>query len=238
MKLLYFLILIGTVIVPFLFSFHRKINFHKQFRNFILSALWPALVFVLWDIYFTGLGVWQFNSSYVSGIWIYILPLEEVLFFICIPFSCVFSYYCFDKLLKWRFNKQTETIIYYALLVLCLVVAAFCYEKLYTFWTALLLGLFLMFLNYIAKVDWLNKAFFAYTFLLIPFLVVNGILTGSWIDEPVVMYNDKENLGVRILTIPVEDIFYGFLLILMNLYFFERRSQRKGQKTEQMALFV
>ena len=57
--------------------------------------------------------------------------------------------------------------------------------------------------------------------LLIPFFIVNGILTGTGIDEPVVWYNNAENLSIRILTIPIEDIFYGFELIILTIYFQE-----------------
>jgi lycopene cyclase domain-containing protein len=47
--------------------------------------------------------------------------------------------------------------------------------------------------------------------------MVNGILTGSFIDEPVVLYNNDENLGIRLGTIPIEDIGYAFTMILMSL---------------------
>ena len=62
----------------------------------------------------------------------------------------------------------------------------------------------------------------AYGILLIPFLITNGLLTGSFIEDQVVWYNDNYNLGIRILTIPVEDVFYGMLLILLNIIIYEK----------------
>ena len=49
---------------------------------------------------------------------------------------------------------------------------------------------------------------------------MNGILTGSGIEGNVVWYNDAQNLGVRLGTIPVEDTVYAFSMILMNLFLF------------------
>ncbi|MFZ1617834.1 MAG: lycopene cyclase domain-containing protein, partial [Flavobacteriales bacterium] len=64
--------------------------------------------------------------------------------------------------------------------------------------------------------------------LLLPFMIVNGILTGSMLEEAVVWYNDAENLGVRIGTIPVEDVFYGLLMVLVPITIYEALLKRKA----------
>lgn len=45
----------------------------------------------------------------------------------------------------------------------------------------------------------------------------NGLLTGSFITEPIVWYNDAEKLGIRVETILIEDSIYGMLLVFMNI---------------------
>jgi lycopene cyclase domain-containing protein len=67
----------------------------------------------------------------------------------------------------------------------------------------------------------LQKFYFSYLIILIPFLIVNGILTGAFTPSPVVWYNDSENLGLRIITIPIEDLGYAFTMLFGNLMIFE-----------------
>ena len=57
----------------------------------------------------------------------------------------------------------------------------------------------------------------------IPFLIVNGLLTSI----PVVLYNDAENLGIRIYTIPVEDVFYGYALLLGTILIMQQAHKTK-----------
>ena len=68
--------------------------------------------------------------------------------------------------------------------------------------------------------------YLAFGVILIPFLIVNSILTGSFIEGEVVWYNDVDTLGIRLGTIPVEDVFYAMLLILMNISIFEWLQER------------
>lgn len=74
----------------------------------------------------------------------------------------------------------------------------------------------------------MNKFWITYLVLLLPFFIVNGILTGTGPDNPVVWYNNAENLQLRILTIPVEDFAYGMTLILWNIVLFEAFSKKRS----------
>jgi len=59
------------------------------------------------------------------------------------------------------------------------------------------------------------------------FLMVNGILTGTGLESPIVNYNPKNFMGCRILTIPIEDTFYGYELILWNIFFFQKFKKKE-----------
>jgi lycopene cyclase domain-containing protein len=51
---------------------------------------------------------------------------------------------------------------------------------------------------------------------------VNGALTGMFTEMPVVWYDNTENLGIRLISIPVEDIGYAFSMLFGNLFLFEK----------------
>ena len=70
-----------------------------------------------------------------------------------------------------------------------------------------------------------------YFVTLIPFFIVNGILTGSFIPEEIVYYDHAQNLGIRLGTIPLEDMVYGMLMLLMNVTWFEWLKSRKSTET-------
>jgi len=128
---------------------------------------------------------------------------------------------------KKTFLEHSENYITPSLIVVFLFVAIVNYNKAYTAYTFLILCIVLCLAKYTFEIKWLDKFYIIYSVLLLPFSIVNGILTGTGIDQPVVWYNEKEFMGFRILTIPLEDIFYGMVMILMNLltyhYFLERK---------------
>lgn len=226
MKWLYMYVNLGTILVPFLYSFHPRIRFYKAFGHFLLSASISATFFVIWDAIFTAHGVWHFNPDYVLGIYIGNLPLEEVLFFYCIPFSCQFTYFCLEKFWPVNWSRKAENWFALVFTAVLLGISIIYRQQAYTCITFSVTALIFLVLKFIAKVDWLHKAATYYSVLLLPFFIVNGILTGTGPDAPVVIYNDAENMGIRLLTIPIEDVIYGFEMFLLNIYFFKLVSGR------------
>jgi lycopene cyclase domain-containing protein len=222
MKYTYLVVNFFSAIVPFLFSFHPKIQFHKYFKTFVISNALAAMVFILWDALFTHWGVWGFNNQYILGFRMLDLPIEEILFFVCIPFACLFTIHCLAQFFSFSFLGQVEQWIVIILASSLLIVGFMNMDKAYTASVFITCGGMLLMLKFMFRVHWLPHIFGVYPLLLIPFFIVNGILTGTGLEAPVVWYNNQENLGIRLATIPVEDIFYGLGLILLNMFFFEK----------------
>ena len=85
--------------------------------------------------------------------------------------------------------------------------------------------------GWISAFELLRRYYLTFCVILIPFFLVNSVLTGSFIAEPVVWYNNAQNLGIRIGTVPVEDISYAFSLILLNLIVISRLSSWFNRKS-------
>ncbi|MGN6166520.1 MAG: lycopene cyclase domain-containing protein [Flavisolibacter sp.] len=222
MKELYLLIDLFTISIPFVFSFHPKLKFYKTWNAFFPSVLVSGLCFIAWDTLFVQWGVWGFNPAYITGLKIGNMPIEEILFFFCIPYACVFTFHCLESFASEKISGKKETLLTNIFIVIFLLVGAINYEKLYTLFTFISFSILLFTAKYFLKVKWLGQFYVVYCVLLLPFFIVNGILTGTGLDAPVVWYNDNENLGVRVLTIPVEDLFYGMELIFLNLLVYQK----------------
>lgn len=221
----YLLIDLFTILIPFVFSFHPKLQFYKKWKVFFPGMSIVALIFLLWDEYFTAMGVWGFTPRYIMEIYLWDLPLEEILFFICIPYACVFTYHCFDVLNIKPIHEKYSLWISWVLITILGILTFIFYDKYYTGSTFLLLLTSIVYLQFVKKANYLSHFYFTYMILLLPFAITNGILTGSGIEEQVVWYNNSENMGTRIGTIPLEDIFYGMLLILWNVVWMEKYNQ-------------
>jgi lycopene cyclase domain-containing protein len=225
-KYLYLFINFASVLVPFIASFYPKHPFYKKWKNYFIANFIVAFIFIVWDILFTKIGVWGFNERYLIGVKLSAIPLEEVLFFFCIPYSSVFVYFALSYLMKRNpFEKIHSKITLFLLFGLAIIGLIF-WNHLYTSVTFLLNSFFLLFV-YFRKKD-MSRIYFSYSITLIFFFIVNGVLTGSCIKEPVVWYNNNENLGIRMGTIPFEDIFYGFLLIASIIQIFEYLNQKEN----------
>ena len=219
---LYAWLLILSAIGPLAASFDARIAYVKKWPRVFAATLLPALLFIPWDIRFTRLQYWGFEARHLSGIQFIGLPLEEVLFFVIIPFATIFIY----EVIKWLIPtppiSHTRARYLCALIAIVLLVIALLHpSKHYTHFAFLFASLALICqaigISYIQT----PLFFVAYLCHLIPFLIVNGALTGAFSQQAVVWYNPTQNLNLRIATIPIEDFFYSLALLWLNLLVYE-----------------
>ena len=222
---LYFKVLLFSFIIPFIFSFHQKIKFYKFFKQIAASLSLIGFFFIIWDIYFTKIGVWGFDKKHHSSIMLSNLPLEEVLFFLVIPFVCVFTYFVLSE--KKVLNLNINTTFLKLICILLIVLAALFFKNAYTISVLILTILILLYIIYY-RPDWIGYFFSMYLIIhVFPFLLVNGVLTGYITDLPPVWYDSNNIIGVRLGTIPVEDFLYSFILLFLNTSLFEYLRRKK-----------
>ncbi len=219
MSLSYLFVNLACISIPLIASFYPKYPFYKYWTAFFKANIFVSLFFIIWDYWFTEIGVWGFNNDYLTGIYLGVLPLEEILFFICIPFCCVFSYFALKHLIKKNPLEKLHQYISYGLITILLIIALINYNKLYTSITFFFTSAYLIYLRF--KHVNLSYHYLTYLFILPFFFFSNGVLTGSFLVEPIVWYNDLENLGIRLFNIPIEDSIYGLLLIFLNIELYE-----------------
>jgi lycopene cyclase domain-containing protein len=214
----YLILLVGSISVPLFLSFDKKVKYLKNQKYIFPAILITAAIFWIWDVWFTTTNVWSFNQEFTLGVNILEMPIEEWLFFIVVPYCCLFIY----EVLKFYLEKQEYPVLFQTLSLFmtagfALMSYLFRHQN-YTFITFLLSAIYLGYIVFRGKFkSRITKFYFAYFVSLIPFLVVNGILTSL----PVVVYNPAHILNIRILNIPIEDFSYLFLMLLMATTIYE-----------------
>nr|WP_284041445.1 lycopene cyclase domain-containing protein [Polaribacter sp. Z014] len=213
---------LGSISIPLLYSFEKKMRFIKHWKAVFLSLILISIVFLIWDAIFTANGVWGFNPDYHLNFLLFGMPIDEWMFFICIPYASLFIHYSLEYfkpklLISEKFTKSITLFF----IVILLPVIFLNTDKAYTFVNYIFL-LFVLVIGFFFGLKQLQRFYISFLIILIPFFIVNGVLTGTGIDEPIVWYNNAENLGIRLLTIPIEDVGYAFTMIFGNVLLIEK----------------
>lgn len=223
MKSLYLLLDGFTLFCPVVLSFEKRVHYFSSWLSAFLASLIIAIPFLIWDIIFTQQGFWGFNPRYLTGIQAFGLPLEEYLFFIVVPFACTFVYevakYYFRSFEMALFNR----ILHLSIPAYGLALVLIGHIGWYTLSVEITSAVVLVFALLQSHYRYIGIAFLL---SLIPFLLVNGILTGSFIEEEVVWYSEAQKVSPRLFTIPMEDVLYSFTLVVANMLVFEKIKAR------------
>ena len=227
MKFEYLLFNFVVIAGPVVSQFSRQIKHVSRWRLKLLVSGIVMIPYVIWDALVAG-SHWWFNDAYTLNFRLFGLPIEEWLFFITVPFGCLLVWETLPHTDSWlgrlKSLRYVRTSLYTTLPI---GVWVFSTGKQYT-------GLVLFCFGLVALVDTLlgvdlllrPKTYLYLVIVSVLILVFNGYLTA----RPVVLYGEAYQVGYRILTIPLEDIGYGFTLMLFNTMLYEKlRTTRYGK---------
>ncbi len=220
---LYLFINFFIILFPLLLSFDRKVAFYKSFKPLFGAILLVGAFFIIWDVLFTHFEVWGFNTRYYySDAKMMNLPMGEWLFFITVPFACIFIFDCLKAYFPNIEYGNRDAYIYYSLYLILMMLGIVYWTRIYTAVSCFLTAAFLLYRLFYGNKRMLAYFLRAYLISWIPFIIFDGALTGSFTEEPIVLYNPNEFMGFRLISIPLEDAIYSFLLLLMNASIYDR----------------
>ncbi len=212
---MYWYALIDLVILsfPLAATFYPRIGYYKKLPALFVSIGVVGGVFIVWDVIATMRGDWVFNYSYLLGISFAGLPLEELLFFAVVPYSCIFIYESLNSFFvdsKIRFSRN----VCMGVAALFLLSSFIFYSLEYTATVLFLTSVFLFYASMRLQTMLSSRFYWAYmgvTTLL--FMVFNYFLTSI----PVVVYGADAIWNIRFITIPLEDFIYNYLMLSLYL---------------------
>lgn len=214
---------------PLFFGSLRQFYFLDKLKYAIASISISSIPFIFWDFAVTDRH-WFFANDYTLGFRIFGLPFEEILFFFTVPYACLFTWQMVKKYAGTETgNNDKDSVknkigVVISSIFLIISIIAIIVGKEYTSFSFLSFSLSILLDRYLGAKILTTKRFLAY-FLFVSFftLIFNGYLT--W--RPIVTYDEIYQIGFRIFTIPIEDFFFGYALLILNTTIFEKMIMNK-----------
>lgn len=210
---------------PLLASFDRQVRFIQYLLQAFVSIIVVGAVYIGWDAWAASRGHWAFNPDHVHSIRFLGLPLEEILFFVVVPYASLFVwktilFYRREKEDKMPFTPYRSGVLIAAVGIAMWFGKGYEYTAIAAWATALFL-----FADYGFRIRLTSTVSYWFTqgFVVLATLIFNGYLTA----RPIVTYGEAFQLGLRIYTIPVEDFVYGFSLTSWVMLVFSLLLQKK-----------
>lgn len=226
-------LLILAIIIPL--SFNKKVKFHSHFEDTIITILFGSFFMILLERFFMYRGICGFMPAYQIKTSFFSLPIEEVLFFITIPYSCIFIYEYVRTKFKKDFLLPHIKKINVGVIFILTIVLLFSFYKEYPFTISTLLDIFI-YLYFINKFNnnYMGYFYLSYLISLIPYLISSILINnGLWFisKSPIIWYNKDKIFDLKIFNIPLENTIYFmfFLLTYISIYEFSK-SKKKSKK--------
>lgn len=220
----YLLIDLSIILPPLLIGLLPRYAYLTQIRRLLKSIIPVSLSFIVWDMIATRLNHWQFSTQYTLPYRMFHLPLEEIAFFIVVPFACLFIAHSLFVMIPQLHHSISQSFIKVLINRLPFIFGASALIGLIMNrnqgYTAIVLSLVVLtHLNFQKQLTKLffSRLYWAYLGLsFLAFLIINGLLTSL----PVVTYSEWAITNISLYTIPIEDFVYNYLLLTAYFFFY------------------
>jgi len=186
-------------------------------KTVFLSVCLTGILFSLFALVFTALGIMSANASILSGYNIAGLPIEVILLCFIIPAAGLYLY----RFLNTRFPDNSlekfSLSISNLLLGVCIALLFFGYLKWYTATTFFILFTLLLYIEYQNKLRFMYRFYRTYVALLIPFFLAGTVIK----NQSILIFNEKASLKLYLAYLPIEAYFYFMAMLLTTVYLFE-----------------
>jgi lycopene cyclase domain-containing protein len=207
-------------------SFVTDVKPHRHIRGLLAGYLFVSFPFIVWDIWAVAAGHWSFNDAYVTGPYLFGVPLEEYLFFLTIPFAMIYVWGVVKKFVADRGMAGIVPLLAFG------ATAGASVWMLVNYWSngytrsAAIAALIAVVFAAISRIAYTWR-FWTFQFLLLGlFLVFNSILTML----PIITYGPDAIIGFKIGDIPIEDFFFNFAFVNLFLLAYTASDQPRIAK--------
>jgi lycopene cyclase domain-containing protein len=225
MQFEYLLFNIIVIAGPLAYSFEKNVYFRQYWREAALGIGSSLVVYVVWDAAVTNRH-WFFNPLYIMDFRFFKLPIEEWLFFITVPYACLFVKEVLAIFVKNRSVRGLEWVRAFMFAFLPAGIIVFQNGKEYT-------GLVLIAFSVVAFVDrqlGVHTLLQTRTYLLLACVVGFTFVFNMYLTaRPLLIYAPEYQLDFRIITIPIEDFGYGVTHIALCNIVYEYFKVRAGK---------
>jgi lycopene cyclase domain-containing protein len=213
----YSLIAVAVLAGPLAASFDEHVRFWTHWPAAFTALVLVGALYLFWDALVVGRGDWAFNPKYTGTARLFGLPLGEYLFFLTVPYACLFLFEVVNRYAPdQRWFIVDSAWFFIPILVLAGTAAAF-WRRRYTFLALMSAAAFLAVLALtFPQLAGQSRFWIWFALCFAAFLVVNGIYTAL----PTIWYSPRAIWGVRVGPIPVEDFFYNFSYLGLTLCFY------------------
>lgn len=221
---IYLLLLVVFMAISMALSLRKPLRFQSRLKYFFPPVLFTGAIFIIWNLRFTELGIFYYNPDYLSGKQILNLPVEEWLFLLVISYIGIFSYEGI-RIYMPRFDRPNLFLgISLVVLLISGILTYVFRDRLFAFFTFFLLTIYFGYTIFRNRFKpYYTRFYLSYLITLVPFMLLKGILMAL----PATGYDPVHIIGIRIFKLPIENLGYLFLLMLINVTIYEYLKSRR-----------